>query len=177
MPDTKIVFHKLPSPLGEIIAGATDNGVCFLEWCDRNGLDRIKQYAEKRCKSSLRPGNNMHLEVLERELAGYFAGTLRKFTVPLEVTGTVFEQKVWDQLLIIPYGETRSYGQLAAAIGSPGASRAVGRANGANHVAVIIPCHRVIDAGGNLHGYGGGLWRKQRLLELEGARQPELRIR
>jgi AraC family transcriptional regulator of adaptative response/methylated-DNA-[protein]-cysteine methyltransferase len=153
--------------MGPMIAGATPRGICFLEWHDRGGIDRIKTRVEKRYKMPMQPGSNRHLVKLERELEKYFAGKLKKFTVPLDYTGTEFELSVWAQLLAIPHGETRSYGEIAKALGKPGSSRAVGRANGANYVSIIIPCHRVIDSNGNLHGYGGGLWRKKRLLELE----------
>lgn len=102
-----------------------------------------------------------------RELTAYFAGELRQFTVPVHLEGTEFQRSVWDQLLRIPYGETWSYGQLAAELGKPNASRAVGLANGKNPVSIIVPCHRVIGASGAMTGYGGGLDRKVRLLELE----------
>ena len=164
----KIVYRdNIDSPLGQMIAGATSEGVCFLEWHDRGGVDRIKQRVAKRYKLPLERGDNKHLMQLERELAEYFAANRREFDVTLDVHGTKFEDTIWDQLLAIPCGETRSYGQIAKAVGKPGASRAVGRANGANYVSIVIPCHRVIDSNGNLHGYGGGLWRKKRLLELE----------
>jgi len=101
------------------------------------------------------------------ELDAYFAGSLKKFSVPLDLRGTEFQRRVWELLLHIPYGETRSYGQIARAIGRPEASRAVGQAVGTNPVAIIVPCHRVIGASGGLVGYGGGLHRKQALLELE----------
>ena len=110
----------------------------------------------------------LHDEV-ERQLGAYFAGQLREFSLPLETPGTPFQQTVWRALCDIPYGTTCSYGQLAERIGSPGAQRAVGAANGANRVAIVVPCHRVIESGGGLRGYGGGLERKQFLLELEGA--------
>ncbi|HXB69681.1 MAG TPA: methylated-DNA--[protein]-cysteine S-methyltransferase [Candidatus Acidoferrales bacterium] len=103
------------------------------------------------------------------QLRAYFAGQLREFRVPLDMQGTGFQLQVWRQLGIIPYGETRSYLQIAAAIGSPAAVRAVGAANGANPIPIIVPCHRVIGASGKLVGYGGGLPLKKRLLELEGA--------
>lgn len=163
----KVTYTDFESPLGPMIAGATDNGVCFLEWHDRGGIDRIKARVEKRYKCELTEGSNPHLKKLGRELASYFKGRLSEFTVPIDVTGTAFEQRVWGQLLKIPYGETRSYGQMAKSLGNPGASRAVGRANGANYLSIIIPCHRVIEANGKLRGYGGGLWRKKYLLELE----------
>jgi O-6-methylguanine DNA methyltransferase len=168
MPEDRIVYRdNIGSPLGMMIAGATAKGVCLLEWHDRGGIDRIKTRVEKRYKMPLERGDNKHLQQLERELNEYFAADRREFTLALDVHGTAFEDKVWEQLLAIPCGETRSYGQIAKAVGRPGASRAVGRANGANYVAIVIPCHRVIDSNGNLHGYGGGLWRKKRLLELE----------
>ncbi|MFJ7961305.1 methylated-DNA--[protein]-cysteine S-methyltransferase [Streptomyces sp. NPDC096319] len=102
-----------------------------------------------------------------RQLDAYFAGELTAFDLPLNLIGTPFQLRVWEQLLRIPYGETRTYGELAEELGNPGASRAVGLANGKNPVSIIVPCHRVIGAGGGLTGYGGGLDRKQRLLAFE----------
>lgn len=101
------------------------------------------------------------------QLEAYFAGDLMDFDLDLDLVGTAFQRRVWEALLTIPYGETRSYGQIALQIGSPGASRAVGLANGHNPVGIIVPCHRVIGANGSLTGYGGGLDRKKRLLEME----------
>lgn len=112
-------------------------------------------------------GDDKVIAKARRELDAYFAGKLRAFTVALAPQGTDFQQRVWNALLAIPYGATRSYGQQAAAIGAPNASRAVGLANGRNPIAIIIPCHRVIGAKGGLTGYGGGMARKQQLLELE----------
>ncbi|MCP4580197.1 MAG: methylated-DNA--[protein]-cysteine S-methyltransferase [candidate division Zixibacteria bacterium] len=162
-----ILYRDIESPLGEMIAGATSGGVCFLEWHDRGGVDAIKQRVIKRYKTTLETGNNGHLDLLETEIQAYFDSRLTKFTVPIDVTGTSFERSTWSRLLNIPFGETRSYGEIAALMGKPGASRAVGRANGANYLSIVIPCHRVIEANGNLRGYGGKLWRKERLLELE----------
>lgn len=102
-----------------------------------------------------------------RQLDAYFAGELTEFDLPLHLVGTEFQLRVWEQLRSIPYGETRTYGELAEALGNPGASRAVGLANGKNPVSIIVPCHRVIGAGGSLTGYGGGLDRKKRLLAFE----------
>ncbi|MFD9860680.1 methylated-DNA--[protein]-cysteine S-methyltransferase [Streptomyces alboflavus] len=101
------------------------------------------------------------------QLAAYFAAELTEFDLPLRLDGTPFQRSVWQQLLEIPYGETRTYGELAAELGNPAASRAVGLANGKNPIGVIVPCHRVIGANGGLTGYGGGLDRKQRLLAFE----------
>jgi O-6-methylguanine DNA methyltransferase len=176
MQEGKILFRNLNSPLGEMIAGATDKGICFLEWHDRGGVERIKQRVEKRYKMPLVKGNNRHLDRLENELGDYFAKKLKKFGVEIDVTGTPFEKMTWEQLLQIPYGETRSYSQIANHLGKPGAQRAVGRANGANYLSIVIPCHRVIEANGNLRGYGGRLWRKKYLLELEAGLKPKLSI-
>jgi methylated-DNA-[protein]-cysteine S-methyltransferase len=107
---------------------------------------------------------------LRRQLAEYFAGARREFELPLAPAGTPFERSVWDELRAIPFGETRSYGEIAAAIGRPGAARAVGRANGANPIPIVVPCHRVIGSDGSLTGFGGGLEAKSRLLEIEGRR-------
>jgi AraC family transcriptional regulator of adaptative response/methylated-DNA-[protein]-cysteine methyltransferase len=155
-----------------MIAGASSKGVCFLEWHDRGGVERIKQRVEKRYKVPLQKGNNLHLSQLEEDLVAYFAAELKQFKVTIDVSGTPFERKTWEQLLAIPYGETRSYTQIAQTLGKPGARRAVGRANGANYLSIVIPCHRVIEANGNLRGYGGKLWRKKYLLELEAVRKP-----
>jgi len=103
----------------------------------------------------------------ERQLRAYFSGDLRRFDLPLDLAGTPFQQRVWEELRKIPYGETRSYLQLACNLGAPAAVRAVGAANGANPVPIIVPCHRVIGASGKLVGYGGGLPLKRRLLALE----------
>ena len=170
--DTILYRDDFESPLGPMIAGASRRGICFLEWHDRGGIDRIKTSVEKRYRLPVETGQTQIVDTLFAELEQYFKAELRAFSVPLHIAGTPFEQSVWAELLKIPYGETRSYGQLAKILGKPGASRAVGRANGANYISILIPCHRVCDSNGNLHGYGGGLWRKKHLLELEaGVRQ------
>ena len=104
---------------------------------------------------------------MREQLAGYFAGTVKQFSVPLVAPGTPFEETVWQALLRIPYGQTRSYIEIARELGSREGQRAVGRANGLNRIAIVIPCHRVVNHRGGLGGYGGGLWRKERLLDLE----------
>ena len=122
------------------------------------------------------PGSNEHIERLDRQLIAYFDGSLREFSVPTVTPGTDFQRQVWTELSEIPYGETRSYDSLARALGRPGAQRAVGRANGDNRLAILLPCHRVVAADGKLRGYGGGLWRKRFLLEHErGQRLPDAR--
>ena len=158
-----------------MIGGATPNGICFLEWHDRGGVVAILKRVKKRYKCELAEGNNCHLDSLESELALYFKSKLKQFETTLDVKGTEFESKVWAELLKIDYGVTRSYGEMATLLNKPGAARAVGRANGANYLGIVIPCHRVIEANGKLRGYGGKLWRKKYLLDLEsGIRQPEL---
>lgn len=167
-----IVVRELESPLGTLILGATRNGCCLLEFEDRGGLERIRQRLRKRYHCEVISGTNDHVDRLETELELYFKGSLQAFSVPLDLKGTPFQRAVWDELLRIPYGETRTYGEIARRIGKPQAVRAVGRANGDNCVAIVVPCHRVIQHDGGLRGYGGGLWRKRRLLDLE--RQAEL---
>ncbi len=164
---SKVFFRDLESALGPMIAGASTEGVVFLEWHDRGGVERIKERVTKRYKCELVRGNCDHLDQLEREVTAYFEGKLKQFAVSVAVNGTAFERRVWESLREIPYGQTRGYGELADHLGRPGAARAVGRANGANYLSIVIPCHRVIEANGNLRGYGGGLWRKKRLLDLE----------
>jgi AraC family transcriptional regulator of adaptative response/methylated-DNA-[protein]-cysteine methyltransferase len=157
----------LQSPFGPLIAGATSAGVCLLEFSDRQILEAQFATVRKHFEAPVVPGTNEHLKQLEAELAAYFGGTLRKFSIPLIYPGTSFQQRVWKELLRIPYGETRSYEDVAVAIGAAGAQRAVGHANGLNRIAIVIPCHRVVNKGGKLGGYGGGLRRKQFLLDLE----------
>lgn len=167
-----VMLSWLPSPLGPLVAGATEAGVCLLEFTERRMLEAQFAELEKRFGGAVLPGMNAHLATLRKELGRYFEGSLREFSVPLRFPGSPFEEKVWRALLEIPYGETRSYKDLAAAIGDPGAVRAVGRANGRNRIAIVIPCHRVVSADGSLGGYGGGLHRKRYLLDLErGARK------
>ena len=155
------------TPLGPMIAAATSRGVCLLEFTDRRMLEAQLDTLGRRLKLPLVPGEHPLLEQLERELAEYFAGRRREFEVALHVGGSPFQERVWRELLRIPFGETRSYQDVARKVGSPEAVRAVGTANGMNRIAIVIPCHRVVNKGGKLGGYGGGLWRKQRLLALE----------
>lgn len=157
------------SPLGPLVLGATAKAVCLLEFSDRRMLETQFKVLHKRFSATMVPGENAHLKQLKQELAAYFAGKLKSFKVPLDYPGTPFQHSVWKNLLKIPYGETRSYEDLARAVQSPKAVRAVGTANGCNRIAIIIPCHRVVNKGGKLGGYGGGLWRKQWLLDLERA--------
>jgi len=150
-----------------MLAGATDEGICLLEFIDRRMLETQIERLKKSLKAEFIPGNNDHFELLSKEIEAYFDGDLKEFTVPLVIPGTAFQQKVWRALQEIPYGGTRSYKEQAERIGNPQAVRAVARANGDNRISIIIPCHRVIGSDGSLTGYGGGLWRKQFLLDIE----------
>ena len=157
----------LESPLGPLVAGATAEGLCLLEFTDRRMLESQFRTLGRAFGCSVVPGRNGHHEKLKEELGRYFEGSLQKFSVPLLTPGTPFQMRVWEELLRIPYGETLSYEELARAVGRPGACRAVGTANGFNRIAIVVPCHRVVNKSGALGGYGGGLWRKRRLLDLE----------
>jgi AraC family transcriptional regulator of adaptative response/methylated-DNA-[protein]-cysteine methyltransferase len=176
MKEDQIVYKMLDTPLGTMVAGATNKGCCLLEFEDRGGLDRIEKRLRKRYGFEMLPGQSTFVDQLESELEKYFNGELQSFTVQLDLKGTPFQTAVWNQLLGIPYGETRSYGEIAKLVGKPQASRAVGRANGDNYIAIVIPCHRVIQADGNLRGYGGGLWRKRKLIDLESNAGPNPRL-
>jgi len=162
-----VLLSWLDSPLGPLIAGATSEGICLLEFTDRRMLEAQMVKLRQCFRCALLPGQNEHLGRLESELKSYFAGDLQQFGVPLVYPGSPFQRRVWDALRRIPYGETCSYEELARRIGAPNAQRAVGRTNGLNRIAIVIPCHRVVNKDGKLGGYGGGLWRKQSLLNLE----------
>jgi methylated-DNA-[protein]-cysteine S-methyltransferase len=161
----------------------------MVEWTEVNVVDDLKirlvatklglqmlQFPPFGAPAGERNDANRLMNQTADELLAYFAGKLRVFTVPLDMQGTDFQLRVWNELLKIPYGETRSYAQVAEAIGRPKAVRAVGTANGSNPVAILVPCHRVIGSSGKLTGYGGGLPLKKRLLELEGAWTMGLRM-
>jgi AraC family transcriptional regulator of adaptative response/methylated-DNA-[protein]-cysteine methyltransferase len=162
-----ITLAWMESPLGPMVAGATSAGVCLLEFTDRRALERELSELRRVFRRPVVSGENEWLRRVRSELELYFQGKLKAFTPPLDPAGAPFERKVWGELLKIPYGETRSYEELASAIGNPSACRAVGSANGRNRIAILVPCHRVVRKDGTLGGYGGGPWRKQRLLELE----------
>jgi len=167
-----IVATLVPSPLGPLLAAATDAGLCMLEFADRKKLPGQAADLTRWFARPVVPGTHAHIEQVMRELTEYFAGERRDFEVPLDLRGTPFQEQVWRELQRIPYGKTISYEELATRIGRPSAQRAVGMANGRNRIPIVVPCHRVIQKNGQLRGYGGGLWRKQFLLNLEqGARE------
>jgi len=157
------VFKKMDSPVGQLTLVATDEGLAAILWEN----DR-----PRRVPLTLEEENASHpmLVETERQLKEYFAGQRRAFDLSLDVTGTAFQRQVWDALLTIPFGETRSYAQIATQIGHPAAVRAVGAANGRNPLSIVAPCHRVLGSTGALTGFAGGLETKAQLLALEGAK-------
>jgi AraC family transcriptional regulator of adaptative response/methylated-DNA-[protein]-cysteine methyltransferase len=162
-----ILTVKIESPIGELIAGATDEGICLLEFSDRRRAARECRDLVKLLKQPIEEGENIHLQNLCQQLNDYFNGDLKEFSVPLVTPGTDFQQAVWKELQEIPFGKTRSYQEQADALNKPGSVRAVANANGMNRISIVIPCHRVIGSDGRLTGYGGGLKRKKWLLDHE----------
>jgi methylated-DNA-[protein]-cysteine S-methyltransferase len=163
MQETFFLTHY-QSPLGTYVLGSSKKGVVCVKTEDRS-----KAYLSRweREGTGVEEGGNHNLRLIS-QLDAYFAGKLREFKIPLDLRGTSFQRRVWELLCDIPWGETRSYGQIAKALGQPKAARAVGRAVGTNPVSIVVPCHRVIGSDGTLTGYGGGLDRKEALLKLEG---------
>ncbi|HRF59142.1 MAG TPA: trifunctional transcriptional activator/DNA repair protein Ada/methylated-DNA--[protein]-cysteine S-methyltransferase [Fimbriimonadaceae bacterium] len=170
--DKVLTVKWIDTPIGAMLAGANDDALILLEFADRRMLETQVRTLQRRLGCVFVPGETPMLAQTTCELGEYFAGARREFTVHLRLPGTEFQQQVWRALLEIPYGQTRSYQDIARKLGEPGAMRAVGKANGDNRIAIIVPCHRVIKSDGSLCGYGGGLWRKQRLLELEAGLLP-----
>lgn len=162
-----IDIKRIETPIGTMFAGAVEEGICLLEFSDRRMLETELKFLAKFFNATILQGNNKNFPILEKQLNDYFAGKLKKFTVPLVTPGTDFQRAVWDELLKIEYGKTRSYKQQSVCLGKPEAVRAVANANGMNKISIIVPCHRVIGEDGNLTGYGGGLWRKKWLLDHE----------
>ncbi len=165
---TVLTARWLTTPLGPMLAVAADEGLVALDFLDRKGMpaaiDRLRQrFGRTKAPAVITPGEHPYLAAIDRELAEYFAGTRQTFSVPISPRGSDFERRAWKVLTGVPYGTTFSYGQQARAMGTA-AIRAVGRANGMNYLAIVIPCHRVIGADGKLTGYGGGLARKAWLL-------------
>ena len=163
----QIDFKTIGSPIGSLNIAATEDGICWVDFADKSTADkRFKSFAKK-LKASITQNNNSHINELETQLKEYFEGKRKEFTIKLVIEGTPFQKEVWAALQAIPYGATRSYKEQSTAIGMPKAVRAVANANGRNPISIVVPCHRVIGSNGTLTGYGGGLWRKKFLLELE----------
>ena len=162
-----ILLHRFTTPLGPMFVCATAAGVCLVEFVSRRMLETELRDLQRLLTARVVPGENAHTRQAVRELDEYFRGERRVFDVPLDTPGSPFQQRVWQALRAIPFGHTGSYGEQARVLGRPEAVRAVAAANGQNRVAIIVPCHRVIGRDGSLVGYGGGLARKQWLLEHE----------
>lgn len=169
-----IQVAQVPSPLGPLMVAGDDVAVHLVEFWDRRMLETQFAVLEKRLNVVFFPGETDPMRQMRDELARYFAGDLQQFVTPLRFPGSPLQEQVWSALLDVPYGETWTYGQLATKIGRPAAVRAVARAVGENRLAIVVPCHRIIGANGQLTGYGGGLWRKRFLLTLEGGQEPGL---
>ncbi|RBL89325.1 bifunctional transcriptional activator/DNA repair enzyme AdaA [Chitinophaga flava] len=165
----KRIIHvtQLETPLGTMFAGAVEEGVCLLEFADRKILEQELKALKQLLNANIIPGDHPHFAVLRQELEEYFEGRRKVFSVPLLMPGTEFQQAVWQLLQTVAYGEVRTYKKQATILQRPDAVRAVAHANGMNRISILVPCHRIISEDGSLTGYGGGIWRKQWLLDLE----------
>ncbi|WP_313503181.1 bifunctional transcriptional activator/DNA repair enzyme AdaA [Kaistella carnis] len=164
-----IDLKRIETPIGTMYAAAVEQGICMLEFTDRKMLETEFKDLAKSLNATIVQGENPHFKTLEKELSEYFDGNRTEFTVQLSPVGTEFQKSVWKVLLKIPYGETWNYKKQSEVLGDVKKVRAVANANGMNKISILIPCHRVIGSNGTLTGYGGGIWRKQKLLELEKA--------
>jgi methylated-DNA-[protein]-cysteine S-methyltransferase len=163
----RIAYHVMSSPLGLLFLAGGESGLMHVEYMDRKSIKRmIAGRADKYPGATWEP-SLLDLKDAVDQLEGYFCGALTRFDLELSPTGTDFQRLVWKELLKIPFGETRTYGQIAKAIKQPKSARAVGLANNQNPLAIVVPCHRVIGANKSLTGYGGGVQRKRWLLEHE----------
>jgi AraC family transcriptional regulator of adaptative response/methylated-DNA-[protein]-cysteine methyltransferase len=158
---------RIETPIGEMVAGATKEGICLLEFSDRKSLSSQIEEITALLETKTEDGSNRHLRMLKKQLKEYFKGKRKEFSLHLLTPGSEFQQAVWKELLKIPYGSTRTYQEQADLLNNPGSVRAVAHANGSNRISIIIPCHRVIGSDGHLVGYGGGLKRKKWLLDHE----------
>jgi O-6-methylguanine DNA methyltransferase len=168
--DNSIFITEIKTPIGDMVACATDQGICLLEFKERNNVAKQISRVSAYFKKEMIPGHNTSLLKLQEQLDLYFNKELEEFNLPLDQAGTDFQKSVWNALLEIPFGNTISYLELSKKLGDPKAIRAVANANAANKIAILIPCHRVIGSDGSLTGYAGGLWRKKHLLNLEDQR-------
>lgn len=164
----EIASTTLATPIGRLTVVASPRGLLRIDFAARTG-GRARHAT--RATSPEAKQARRHLAAAIRQLREYFAGRRSRFDLPLDLAGSAYQQRVWHALQRIPFGRTLSYGQLATQLGAPGGARAVGRACATNPVPLVVPCHRVVGGDGSLHGYDGGLWRKQRLLELESAKR------
>ena len=166
--DARIIYlSTFHSPLGELVICSTERGVCLLEFIDRKSLEREIEDIQRQFEAGIVFGEGYHVATVKKELAAYFAGVALTFHTPIDYRGTDFQEAVWKTLQIVAPGTTATYREVAVAIGSPSAVRAVANANGSNKISILVPCHRIIGNDGALRGYGGGLRRKEWLLRHE----------
>lgn len=165
--NVQLTSSWLETPLGPMLVIADEKTLYLLEFVERRNLEREIERLRIQMRATITPGSTAPIRSIESELNAYFDGTLQEFKTPCRIFGTDFQKSVWQALTTIPYGETKSYAEQASVIGNPSACRAVANANGANQLAIIIPCHRIITSDGKLGGYGGGIARKQWLLNHE----------
>ncbi len=163
----EISVGSCETPLGTVGVAASETGIVVMTVPGASREDLMHEVV-RRCGTDVRlvEGGQLVMRALE-EIRHYFAGDLRRFTIPLDLRGTTFQTRVWQTVSTVPYGKTVTYREIAERIGAPKAFRAVGAANGANPAAIIVPCHRIVGSDGKLHGYGGGLHEKQWLLDME----------
>lgn len=173
-PKQWIAISRIETPIGPLLAGANEDGICLLEFTDRRMLETQIKILEKRLNAELYSGKSPFFKELSKQINEYFSGKRSEFDIPLVTPGTPFQQQVWKAITTVPFGKIRTYKQQSIQINNPKAVRAVGSANGDNRIAIIIPCHRIVGNNGALVGYGGGLWRKRFLLELENPNQTRM---
>ena len=168
-PAVRLAYHMMsaPQPIGLLFLARTAKGLRYLEFMNRKSLKRMIASHAAACPDAVWEPSLLELKSITEQLGSYFLGTLREFEIPLDPVGSEFQLKVWNALTRIPFGQTKSYGEIARAVDQPRAARAVGLANHDNPIAIVIPCHRVIGADKSLTGYGGGVNRKRWLLEHE----------
>jgi AraC family transcriptional regulator of adaptative response/methylated-DNA-[protein]-cysteine methyltransferase len=160
-------FYWFESVLGPMLSIADENQLYLLEFLERKGLEKEIENLKIKTNSSIISGNNIIINSINKEIDMYFEGKLKEFSTPTLMIGTDFQKRTWQALMRIPYGQTISYSQLATNIGNPLAFRAAANANGMNPLAIIVPCHRVINSNGAIGGYGGGIPRKKFMINLE----------
>ncbi len=166
-PYVSLSAYELDTPLGQMLAIADEEALYLLEFADKTDLAHRVERLLFQTKAAIIPGTNQLITSLKAELQAYFNGSLQHFKTPVHLLGSPFQKLVWKGLMGIPYSQTRSYLEQAQAIGQQTAYRAVANANGANQIAIVIPCHRIINSNGNWGGYGGGITRKKWLIDHE----------
>ncbi len=170
----QIAFQYFSSPYGELKLASFEDKLCMADWRYRKMREQIDRRVEKDLDALFTEGDSDIIEETKKQLQEYFMSERKEFSIPLQFAGSEFQQRVWEELLKIPYGQTETYMGLSERLGDTKAIRAVASANGANALSIIVPCHRIVGSKGEMVGYAGGTRVKRKLLELEGAKNPEL---